>query len=467
MMRFPFPLAAPRLWTAFAVSVALVLPVRGQEAVGDQTFSFGISQKFGATDNLRLDADSLGTTVFSDTRLSFGFTNETSLQALDFSAGGVLRLVNDPEVGVDSGFQDPNVNLSYIRENQNASLSLLATYERPDLAFTDPLLSGEITDQDFFRGGGEREDILVDARIELGRDAPLGFVLGATALRQSYFDVTDPLLVSSDTNEGFAGAIFRFDSITQARLDYFQSLYKAQDTTGTRRETRRVTLGLDRELSPVSALSLDIGESRVVETFATEPGAEDIVVGPVGSIGFVRLLPNGEASADLESSLSEDGRQTTLEFGRSIILPTRALEVSLGVANGDTFVARPVGRLSYTAETTRGAFNASLSREVTISDTFSLAEEITRANFLYSHDLSSVSSFDLELLFADISTIGEDITGAAAQRASFYASYNREVTEDWDFVVGYQYRYYNPSDGGAGRSNGVFFTLQREFERFR
>mgnify|MGYP001122711378 CR=1 FL=1 len=467
MTRGKFKRPPLRMLAATCGVLTASVPAVGQEEPGDQLLSFGISQKFGSNDNIRLDPTSVGTTYNSDTKLSFGFYSQTQAQTLDFSASGVARLVNDPLVGTDHGFRDPTAALSYTRESVNSRVTLLVDYARPDLGFLDPLTQGTIDDQDFYTGGGTREDSLAGFRFETGLQSPLGFEVDLNSRRRSYSDTTDPLLFSNQTDSAAAAVIFRFSQVTQGRLDLYESRYWAEDTRQNQVKTNRFTFGLEHEFSAISALSVNIGHSEVIETFSALPGAETVTRGPVGDMAFTRLMPNGTAIARLDSFLDQQGRQNTLEFGRIFDLPVGGLEIFLGATNGTSFNPRPIGRIDYTAELPTGLFSASLSREVSISDLLSQATETTRADLGYRFDVNEVSSLSFDLYYADIALIGNNSSGSDRERGSFYATYTHDITQDWDFRAGYEYRYFNSSTTNSTDSNSVFFSLERDVDIFR
>lgn len=467
MTRFTRKPSLTAIWAASFGFLAVSLPAAGQEQPGDQMFSFGFREKVGATDNIRLDNSSVGTTYYSDTTLSFGFANKAGPHSLEFSAEGVARIVNDPVIGTDSGFRDPKVDLSYALDGANSRLSLQASYYKPDLAFLDPLQQENIGSQDFYRGGGQREEYYARAFFETGLQGPLGFVFDLSSQARRYNNTTDPLLFGNQTDTAAAGLTFRFSPVLRGRVDVSDSRYRADDVSDTKRETRRLTFGLDYELSAISALSVDFGHSKVLETFGTLPGVENNLSGPVAVLSFQRQMPNGNISADFDTTLNQDGRQNTIQFGRMFDLPTGGFEFSVGMAEGDTFNPRPIGRVAYTAESLRSTFNVSLSRTASISDTLSQATETTRFDLGYALDLNDVSALSFNLYYADISLVGNGAGGQGRERGSFYASYSHDVTKDWDFVLGYEYKYFNPDTGGSANSNGVFFTLQRDFEVFR
>ena len=453
---------------AFAgTALAIAGPLVGQEGPGDQIFGFGIGQTFGVNDNLRLDPDSAGTTSYSDTNLSFGFSNRTAVDALDFQLGGVFRLVDDPILGTESGFRDQTFGLNYLREGADARLAVFADYANRDLAFVNPVDKIEISDQDIFQGGGTLEEYAAGLRLETGLQAPLGFVLDARSSGRSYSDTTDPLLFPNRTNYVSLASVIRFSPVTQGQLAVSDNAYSSEDTLETQRDTRMIDFGLTHQFDEITALNLTLGHSEVTETFDLLPGVESVTSGPVGEVSLLRQMPNGSASATLGTTLSEDGRQSTLEFGRLLALPAGGLEFTFGVTQGSGFDLQPVGSLVYSADLPTGALTAAVESYVDVSPTLSQTTRTTRVIFGYDYQVNEVSSLSFDLFYADLS-YARDVTGDPARsRGSFSATYARDVTEDWDFLVGYEYGYYESTADGPARSNQLTFTLQRDFDVFR
>ena len=385
------------IWAVVLGLVTASLPVMGQEAAGDQSFRFGIRQKFGAADNIRLDPSSAGTTLYSDTALSFGFDSETAVDNFSFFAEGVGRIVDDPIVGTTSGFRDPRVDLAYVRSAANSNLSVVANYFKPDLAFQDPLTQENIGSQDFFRGGGTREDFYGGVRLETGLQSPLGFIVDLNSRKRSYSDTTDPLLFSNETHFAGITAIFRLSNVTNGRIDISEEFYRAGDVTSTDRDTTRFTFGLDHNFSATDSLGIDFGYSKVVETFDALPGVENSQSSPVGEIAYRRLMPDGVATASLDTDLSSRGRQTTMEFGRVFERPTGRFEFSLGATAGESFDVRPIGLIAYDTEAAGSAFSVSLSRRSTIDATLNQATETTRFDMGSRIDITDKSALSFVL----------------------------------------------------------------------
>lgn len=442
------------------------VPALAQEAGGGQVFRFGFEQRFSVNDNQRLDPISAGTTTSSDTRLSFGYLTETRTQRFEFNLDGVARLVDDPVNGNQSDLSDAGAELRYTRANANSRFELFATYDRTDLSFADPLAVETLDNQDVFSGGGEREDVRAGLNLETGMQAPLGFVLNLEARERTYSGTTDPLLFDNETYSGSTGARFQISPVLRARLDVSASRYSAEDAVQTRTDTDTITAGLGYQLA-TGMLDIDIGRSEVDQTFDAVPGTRNVTRGTVGTIAYTQGLPDGQLTASLDTAVTQRGRQTTLEFGRVFTFPTSQLDISVGATRGDTFDARAIGRLAFTADMPRGSFNVGLTRSVAISDIVSQATETTRADLGYRMDVNPISSLSLAVYYTDISAIGPAPAGTDRQRGSLTATYSREIARDWEFQVGYEHRYFNPQGGNSASSNQIFFALQREFEFLR
>jgi hypothetical protein len=446
----------------------IALPSRAQEADdAEPRLRLGLSQSLDVRDNIRLDPDSAGTTYSSNTLLSLDYLANFGPNALRFSAETIGRIVDDPVLGNETGFRDPRLGLEYARSAANSRFEVFAEYYRPDLAFSDPLESDSIGEADFFRGGGTREEVTGGVRLETGIEGPLGFVLGADIDRLSYDDTDDPLLFENRTVSGLAGARLRLSPVTEARLDYTYERFTSEDDRDTERDTHDVRVGLDYDISPIASIGVDLGYSDVSEVLVN-PDEETTTSGAIGGVRFRRDLPNGALTADFETTLSELGRQNEIELGRSIAFPVGELALTVGVAEGDTFDPEPIGSLAYVTEWPRKRLTIGLSREVTIGDILSEATSTTQFDLSYDVEINRVSALSFDIFYADLSIIGNEAIDDTRDRGSFYATYTRNVTEDWDMLIGYEFRYIDGNDDfGRGTSNGVFFTLQRDFDLLR
>lgn len=452
-------------WAAVFATSAISLSLVGQAAFGEQIMRFGVSQTLRATDNIRLDPTSVGTTVSSDTALSFGMQNTTAISALSLDLSGVLRVVNDPVVGSESGFRDPGLDLAYRHEGANNRLDLIAGYERPDLAFNLPEIgSDSATVQDIYTGGGQREDIDLGLRVETGLSTVLGMIVDLNHLERNFINTTDPLLFDNQTQEASIRAIYRPLRATELNLTLSEHRYEAEDTNGSSRNTQRITVGFKHDFSETNSMRFSLGQSEVEETFDAQPGISTVTTGPVSEIEYQRDLTNGAVAVNLDSRLNSQGRTTTLEFGRQLALPTADLDVTLGWTLNDGADAQPVGRITYRQHFVRSSFDVDLWRRAQVSEELNQVTETTTLVMGYDLELSPLSSLSL-----DVSYSSEDISNTTMGRARsrIGAEYRRSLTEDWDINLGVDHQRFDQDTGRSADSQSVYFRLERSFEGFR
>ena len=438
-------------------------PVLSQENAAEENFRVTVSQSVRATENLRLNENSRGTTYSTDTTFSFGHRFESGVQSLSLSGLAVARLLDDPVVGSDFGISDADANVDYLREGANARLRLQSRYVRTDLGFADPLQAEEVTEEDLANNIGERTNIDSRLLFEAGLRAPLGARLQLRRQDQNYENTTDPDLFDTVTESLGLTIPLRLSASAEGQLSYSASQYEAEDGPGTDRDSKRLTIGVEYELSPITALSFEVGRSEVIETFDTIPGFEDRDDGTVYAISLTRETPNGSIGVSFDSNITQDGRRSTFLVNREIALPDGALTWSLGTSDGSNSDLRPIGSLNLRKENGRTTLRAGVSRAVSISTTSSDVTETTRLNLGYELQLTELSSLSMDVRYANIADLNAPAGEVDRRRASFDVALNRQVTDDWDFVTGYQFRHARRDTGSSGNSNALFFTLRRDF----
>lgn len=443
---------------------------------GDQIFTFGIDQKFGVNDNIRLDPNSVGTTYYSDTTFSFGFASQTQQQIFDLDASGVFRMVDDPVVGTDAEFRDPRVDLFFERTNGNQRLTLYANYDRPDLAFLDPLQQVDINGQDITRSTGTREDIRGGITLETGLQAPLGFLIDVNTRERNYQNTTDPTLFGNRTENARLQANLQLSPVARGRFYGTAQNYEARNNVRTETDTRTLGFGVTRDLDPATVLDFDLGYSRVeTTTQAIPPSGGNPGVGATSTdfegyvtrLGLNRKVPDGQVFADFDSALNRRGRQSTLAFGRDYTLQNSTFGFTLGATTGDNFDIRPVGSLTFSTSAARSSFDASLSRTVRIDESLDQITETTRVDLAYITQINARSSLDLAVNYADVGLVGNNGTSNTRDRLGATATYVRDVAQSWQFRVGYGYRAFYPAVGQSSDSNEIFFSLRKVLDVYR
>ena len=430
-----------------------------QDAAGALRFLFGVSTDLRAHDNLDLDPVSAGSTVRSDTTLTFGVQSETRRQKLNLSFGGVLRAEDAPGTGFTTGFENPNVGLSYIRDGANARLSFDASFARTDVdgsSFLDPDDPDGI---DLISDTGSLDTLRAGVTLEIGKDAPLGFVLDLNRVDTSYSDTSDPGLFARVTDSATATARLRFSQVTTGRVTAGLTQYSAQDAPLTTRDTQRLSFGVTHELSETTVIEASIGGRQIDDsvTGVTQSGE--------ASFSVTHDLPRGSVGLSLDTGLTTAGQRNTVELQRRFEFPTGALEFSLGATDAEGIDPQPIGSLSYSRDLPRGAITATVSRGISVNSDANV-QRSTRAALGLSQMVNEQSSIAFNLDYTDFSDAGGGgVTDR--QRGSFSASYTRALTQDWNLTAGVERRYLAEAGSADTWDNAVFLTLGRDFSLLR
>ena len=434
-----------------------------QDAAGALRFLFGVSTDLRAHDNLDLDPVSAGSTVRSDTTLTFGVQSETRRQKLNLSFGGVLRAEDAPGTGFTTGFENPNVGLSYIRDGANARLSFDASFARTDVdgsSFLDPGTQRVKTDGiDLISDTGSLDTLRAGVTLEIGKDAPLGFVLDLNRVDTSYSDTTDPGLFARTTDSASATAVLRFSPVTEGRITAGITQYSAQDAPLTTRDTQRLSFGVTHELSETTVIEASIGGRQIDDsvTGVTRSGE--------ASFSVTHDLPRGSVGLSLDTGLTTAGQRNTVELQRRFEFPTGALEFSLGATDAEGIDPQPIGSLSYSRDLPRGAITATVSRSISVNSDANVQRR-TGATLGLSHMVNEQYSIAFNLDYTDFSDAGGGgVTDR--QRGSFSASYTRALTQDWNLTAGIERRYLAEAGSADAWDNAVFLTLGRDFSLLR
>jgi len=427
--------------------------------MGGVRFLFGISTGLRVHDNLDLDPVSAGSTVRSDTNLTFGVQAETRRQTLNLNFGGVLRAEDAPGTGFTNDFVNPSVDLSYIREGANARLSFDASFDRADLDGTQALDPDTLNPIDLTTDTGNRDTLRANVMLETGLTAPLGFVLELDRFDTSYSDTTDPGFFDRVTDSASATAVLRFSPVTEGRITAGLSRYSAQDALMTIRDTRSLNFGVTHELSESTVIEASIGGQQIDDTVTGETS------GGEAALSVTHALPRGSVGLSLETALTTAGQQNTVELQRSFTFPAGSLEIGFGAVDAEGADPQVIGSLSYSRDLPRGEITASLSRSVSVNDDADV-QRTTRAALGLSHMVNDRSSLAFNLDFTDISDAGSGAI-AEGQRGNFTASYTRALTADWNLTAGYERRYSAEAGSADAWDNAVFLTLGRDFSFLR
>lgn len=440
-------------------------PVAAGPTEGGLRVRLRLEQRFGTGQNLGLEIPEEGRTSLATTAFDLGVESENEVQKLSFVVGGSLRFGDIAEGNnTSTGLTDPRVGLRYVREGANAQFNLDGFYRESDIALTGPVWSfldaeGDIIlprDYSFLQGSGQRQAYGFNAVLDLGRDTPLGVLLTAGANGVNYQNSTAGLSDYDQTDLGITPR-FRFNSVTTGVIDLGLTNYKS----GTlERETTTYEVGFDRELDSVSTFGLRLGTTDVK---TTEFGIDTTVSGPSGSINYNRTLSNGQFSASYQQTQNQDGNLATLSVFRSLDLPNGSLSGSIGVAKQESADPQPIGSLTWRQQGATGSFDLSFNRYVGLSSD----DEYTLTNVFaagYTYEINAISSLRIDVgsTLSDATAVSNKI-----RRANAALVYSRELTDDWQMNAGLTYSLRDETTVGRADSNGVFFTIGRNFDLTR
>jgi hypothetical protein len=264
-----------RLFAILGTSLAAVLPVQAQD--GGLSYGFTFDEKFEYVVNPGFETPAAPSILSATTALGFSASSATQIDSLRFDLSYDLQALRQGGGGITIEPGRPHLSFGYSREAANAALDIGLSYDHDRIETLRPIedFIGEDgviilpEDPEDLVGSGDRLAYGAHARLELGREAPLGFSLRASMDRIDYADVTDPDLV--DRNETSLGAALRLDlsPLTQASLGLSYDITEENNVSTT---ARSLDLGVTQALSPVLGLSGTLGYD--IDTGETTLGAD-------------------------------------------------------------------------------------------------------------------------------------------------------------------------------------------------
>lgn len=451
---------------AFAGGVTGALtPVLAQDE-GGLRHRFRIEQNFSTGSNLGLEIPEEGRTSLATTRLSYGLESKTRTQDFGLALGGALRFGSVASGNeIETGLTDPSIGLRYSRENDNALLSFDADYRELDISQTGPLFTfldneGLIAaPRDFssLTGSGKRRAYSVNAGLETGRTAPLGFIFSAAANGARYIDPTDATLSNFDRTTVGATTVFRFNQVTQGFIDLDYTTFDAENALSTDRTTESLQVGFDRALSPASELSFRIGRTQVE---SIESGVLSETSGVSGRLSYSTDLPNGTLNAALDVTQTQNGQLSTFRVTRAIDFPLGSLSANIGLTKSDSSSSRVIGGLDWRYQLAESEYSLKLDRGIQF-DANDDERFTTSLIGGYRRELSEVSNLNVNV------SLFQSDAGAltnAVDRGDVVLGYERELTSDWSFSAGLDYRFRDEETVGKADSTSIFFGFGRNFD---
>jgi hypothetical protein len=413
------------------ILVTTIVPAMAQDAgtqvPGGLRFSLGLEERLQVTSNESLSIPSSGTTSAAITGLSFGIVSETATQSFTMDGGFNLRLARLADGSTDTSLDSPRLSFGYTREAANAAFSAGLSFQRTrleDIAITaapgDPNATpGDITD---VQGGGNRDDLTASARLDLGTSSDVGGSLEASFLRQTYKDTVDPGLNDVDTASVKATGRYQFTERTEGTVTLGVVREDTKDAVSSVKQTDSLTFGVNHALSSATQLYTDLGFSVVHNDTVTTSTKTNAVS---GRVGMRHVMVDG------------------------------SIDLWLGAVDSDIDTV-VIGGLVWRRDFATGQLTASVIRSASAD----AKDQSTQASLGYQQDLSAVSSFGVDVSYADLRNLGEnDVKSTQIQ-----ARYTHALTEDWNLDFGINERIRKEATVGTARSQSVFVSLNRKFD---
>jgi len=456
--------------TITAVSSAALLAAgsiswaQQSDAPSGARFTVDLSAGASFDTNEGLDDPSRGDTTRTNIGATFGFLDETAVSRLAISIFSRAEWSQTPD-GSDDGFDFrlPSGSLAYSRDGRDSRLDLTARYffDRVDddvLIFLDENLNPV----DLTVDGGDLRRITLGANLSTGLSAPIGTDIGVFFDNRDYIDTTDPDLYDRTSYGGNATLRFNLTEVMTGRLTASYSRLEEDDIGDPLTENFAYGVGLDYQLDQITIFRGDVAYTTIEETvFDVTTTQND---GWAYNLGVEREMPNGTIGVSLAHIINEASTRTQISFNRSRDLPDGSLAYSVGYSvadDDDGGENRFVGGLDYRRDLRTGNLTARFTQEAVANDD---AEDtlVSRIALNYNQDINSVSSFGLNFGLGRSQDIGGG-SDDSTTRANLGVTYRRELTRDWDWVVGYEARYLVEDGGDPATGNRVFTLIDRSF----
>lgn len=443
--------------SALATAGAFVASQAAPQDAGRPLLTFNFAQSLEFSDNPRFIVNPTGTTLSSRTGLGFSFASSTKAEELLFE-GGLDLLYELATSSVDpyrDGVNNPFVNLRYGRNSATSTLDLFARYLKSDIGdlrrLTDPSGVDLIVDP------GQVERTTFGFSFETGIGGPIGTTFDSEYRRRVYVDTLDPLLQDDEFFRARGTLRFSIDRATDASL---VARYDRDQRLGGSDYDRRTTafgFRLDRQFDDVRNAGIEITSDKIK---TTELGVTDTVEDYSVILDYGQELPNGDLQIVASSILENVGTRNTLRFDRSLDLDDTTLSAFFGLTNNDTSDLHPIFGFTVERALPTGSVSARLSQIVQQDRTSNFEFRDRYLTLTYAQEINSFSSWDTSFSWVDSDNLTLDTD---RRRINFIISYSRAITQDWDFVTGYEFRDSRSDTDADRQSNTLFVTLRRDF----
>lgn len=414
-------------------------------------------------DNGGLRPNSPGTDTTFFTTFGIAVFAETPVERFNLRLGADLEFEDRARGREENGIESPTLRFQYVRDGADSQLTASGRYRTDDIFdsfFFDS--DGDLIEDTLLQSDGDRTDRDLNLGYSFGLQAPFGMDFGLGRRERTYKDVVSPNLFDRRTDSVDVTARFRINPAVTARAFVNQTYYEAEDGGNTERDTTDYGVGVRYEIRPDLSFDGQVSATDIeeVQTF----GANQVVRNRDGynaTIGLTRSLTNGTLAFTAQRDQSINTARTSLRFDRSLTLPNGALSFGAGVSDSDTGDTSVIASLNYSNQLASGTISANLRRTTVVNQS---NDEVTRTtagvNYIYPINVNSSMNFGIN--FAEVESAG--VGGVTeGRRADLRVGYRRQLTEDWDWTLGYVNRYRSSGGGSSARSNAIETSIGRSF----
>lgn len=388
--------------------------------------------------------------TFGSTNLGFTLSNVTPTQDLQFQIStGLEEQFSD---GIDADVIDPRFNLSYGIQNRQSALDISARYRRADVdsltESDDPLSDILILDS------GTRERAGISLGYMFGREARFGGMFNTSYDTVSYSGTTSSDLV--DLERIGADFTLRFEITPRiaATLGYD---FNETDRAGSASDVRntQVRAGADLTVSETLTAGLSVGFKTVESTGAAQD--ED---GITYALNLRQDRPNGALTFNLNTDVSETGRQTNMRVGTTFETRNGSeFAGSVGLNRDEDGNTNPLYELSYSESLRQSSYTVFLNQDITTSD---LGQDTlnSRIGLTYNRELTPTTSLQSGVNYQTTDFLGLD---KDTSRLNISLGVSRELTQDWSVTSRYTHTIQDGDLRNRDTENRLFLGLETNF----
>ncbi len=383
--------------------------------------------------------------------LDFAYETPTSNLVLSFDTRleATRRADDDTEISLDR----PTVSLTYTLVGPDSRVSVrrrTRTYRVANALYLDT--DGDLVPELIDSSVGDVTTSSTSAALSFGISAPFGVDLSLSRSETDYKNTVDPDLFDVQRDSVRVGTHLRLSEVATLRPFVSRTEKKEDDAPGTRTTYDSYGAGLDYDIAPDLRFSGEIAQTSVETGYENVTGLQ----GPSQSgvsidAALTRDLPNGTLSIITGRRVDEDEIRTSVSVNRAMEIPGASLAFGLGLSQGTDQDPVVIGSLTYLRELPLATLSATAVRT---AGTGTSGEQVTTTvlGLDYLRSLTPVTDLNLGLDLARSEKESEDATSEAILSVSF----DRALTEDWSWTVGYQARFRD--NGSDIRSSNTFLT---------